>query len=255
MLLQKVKRYIHTHHLLQKGDRVLVAVSGGPDSLCLLHILWRLAPQLHLELVAAHLDHGFRSEAGQEAEAVRSMAAAWSIPYEGGAVDTALFRAERKLTAQEAARIVRYRFLLEAAKKHGAGKIAVGHQQDDQAETVLFKIIRGTGPDGLAGMLPRRPLGAVELIRPLLGVARREIVQYCEEAGLRPVLDPSNLKTGYTRNRIRLELLPHLVENYNPRVAESLARPGKQSCQAGPGSTALMGTWWLPLPLCRSRTV
>ena len=202
----------------------MVAVSGGADSLCLLHILRRLVPRLQLELVAAHLNHGFRPESAGEAEKVRQLAAAWSIPFESAAISVPEFMDGQKLSAEEAARIVRYRFLLETAKKHGSGKIALGHQSDDQAETVLFHLLRGTGPDGLAGMLPRRDLGSVQLVRPLLGVARREIEQYCRVHGLEPACDSSNFQTVYTRNRIRLELIPHLEERYNPRIKESLSR-------------------------------
>lgn len=223
MLLSRVWRYIQIHHLLEAEDCVLVAVSGGPDSLCLLHLLSRLAPRLRLSLVVAHLNHGLRPEAEAEAEVVRRLAARWTLPFEYRSVSVPAFKAGRKLTEEEAARILRYRFLLEAAQKHGAGKIALGHQRDDQAETVLFNILRGTGPDGLAGILPRRPLGPVQLVRPLLEVTRREIERYCAVHGLKPVIDGSNLQAGYTRNRIRLELLPYLEEKYNPRVRDSLA--------------------------------
>lgn len=224
MLVEKVARYVEQHRLLQKGDRLLVAVSGGPDSLCLLHVLRALAPRYDLSLIVAHLDHRIRPEAGQEAEAVRSLAAAWSLPFEGAAIDVPAYRSGRRISASEASRIVRFRFLLEAAKRQEAGKIALGQQLDDQAETVLFNLLRGTGPDGLAGILPRRNYGPVELIRPLLGVSRREIERYCLDHKLEPARDASNLKTDYTRNRIRLELIPHLEERYNPNLKYSLAQ-------------------------------
>lgn len=223
MLVKKVIRYIERYRLIETGDRVLVALSGGPDSLCLLHLLCALRPRYRLRLAAAHLDHGIRTEARQEAERVRRLAGEWQIPFEGAAIDVPAYRREQRLSPSEASRIVRYRFLLRAAKKHKSGKIALGHQLDDQAETVLFNLLRGTGPDGLAGILPRRPLGPVELIRPLLAITREEIEDYCCEKGLAPILDPSNLQTAYTRNRIRLELIPHLEENYNPRLKRALA--------------------------------
>ena len=223
MLVKKIIRYIERERLLRRGDRVLVAVSGGPDSLCLLHLLCTLKAPYGLSLIVAHLDHRIRPESRQEAEKVRRIAGSWGLPFEGAAVDLPAYRVVRKLSSQEASRIVRYRFPLEAGKRYGAGKIALGHHRDDLAETVLFNLLRGTGPDGLAGILPRRSLGPVELIRPLLGITREEIERYCREYELEPILDSSNLETVYTRNRIRLELIPHLEKNYNPRLKRSLA--------------------------------
>lgn len=220
---KKMTRYIEKHRLLQEGDRVLIAVSGGPDSLCLLHLLRSLSGRYRLSLIVAHLDHRIRPEARREAETVRRIARSWRLPFAGAAADVSAYRARRKLSPSEASRIVRYRFLLQAAKKYEANKIALGHQLDDLAETVLFNLLRGTGPDGLAGILPRRPLGEVELIRPLLGTTREEVERYCREHELEPVLDSSNFKTLYTRNRIRLELIPYLEKNYNPRLKRSLA--------------------------------
>lgn len=224
MLGEKVRHYIEKHRLLRQGDRVLVAVSGGPDSLCLLHLLRGISSSLQLELVVAHLDHQIRPEAGEEARLVKDLATSWSLPFTGASYNVPSMRSAAKLSEEEAARRARYRFLYQAARNHRATVIAVGHHRDDQAETVLLNLLRGTGPDGLAGMLPRRFLGKIRLIRPLLVVSREEIECYCRDHGLRSFTDRSNLEEKYTRNRVRLELIPHLEKEYNPRLKESLAR-------------------------------
>lgn len=223
MLLQeKVQRFIVNNGLLQKGERVVAAVSGGPDSLCLVHLLRAMAEEWRLDLVVAHLNHGLRAEAGREEEAVRKIAAGWSLPFESKTVDIRGLKQREKVSEEVAGRRARYRFLLEVARKHNASRIALGHHLDDQAETVLLNLIRGTGIDGLAGILPRRRRGPVELIRPLLCLRRSEIEVYCRQHDLSPFTDSSNLETGYTRNRLRLELIPHLESAYNPRIREAL---------------------------------
>ena len=222
---QKVLKFIQKHSLLEMGGRVVVGVSGGPDSLCLLHLFNSLSSQLNISLAVAHLHHGMRREGDAEAEMVGALAADWSLPFYTEKVNVPEYAAEHRLSGEEAGRILRYRFLLKTALRCEADRVAVGHHQDDQAETVLFNLLRGTGPDGLSGIIPCRPLGSsVRLIRPLLGLPRREIEQYCRDKSLSPALDATNLQTGYTRNRIRLELLPYLEERYNPRVKEALAR-------------------------------
>ena len=224
MIISKVETYINRHRLLASGDRVLVAVSGGPDSLALLHILHTLAPRYKIKLAVAILDHRFRPEGLREALAVGRLARRWGLPFFGASLDVPGLSQKWAVSSQEAARRARYRFLLSIAGKWGADLIALGHQLDDQVETVLFNILRGTGVDGLSGMASRRRLGNRILIRPLLGISRREIDEYCEERRLQPFTDPSNLAPVYTRNKIRLELIPYLRENYNPRLPEALIR-------------------------------
>lgn len=224
MLVGKVEAYINRYRLLAPGDRVLVAVSGGPDSLALLHLLRSLAPRFKVKLAVAHLDHRFRPEALKEALAVGRLAGHWGLPFFGASLDVPCLRRRWGVSSQEAARKARYRFLLSSAGSWGAGKIALGHQLDDQVETVLLNFLRGTGVDGLCGMVPERRLGKCILIRPLLGVSRKEIEEYCRDHRLQPFTDPSNLTGVYTRNKIRLELIPYLQENYNPRLREALIR-------------------------------
>ncbi len=224
MQLEKVRAFILKNRLLLKGDTVIVAVSGGPDSLCLLHILHQLLPEFDLKLVAAHLNHCLRPEAEQEAKAVEKISAKWSLPFETRAVDIRRFKKEHGVSEEEAGRLARYQFLFDMAGRHGASRIALGHQLDDQAETVLLNIIRGTGVDGLAGILPIRSWKSVKLVRPLLCLTRSEIEDYCRRNDLYPSLDSSNLETDYTRNKLRLELIPRLEEQYNPRIREVLSR-------------------------------
>ncbi len=210
------------HRLINKGDTVIVAVSGGPDSICLLHLLCKLQNKLGLKLVVAHLDHCLRPEASHEALGVKEISKAWAIPFETKAVDIKSYKKKFGFSEEEAGRKARYEFLFETAQKYGASKIALGHHLDDQAETVLFNLIRGTGVDGLAGMLPKRIRGSLQLVRPLLCLRRSEIEAYCRDNKLQTFTDKSNLETDYTRNRLRLELIPQLERQYNPRIREAL---------------------------------
>lgn len=207
--------------LFVPGDRVLVAVSGGPDSLSLLHCLWQHGLALGLESVeAAHLDHGLR---GDESAAEAAWVAAWcaerGIPCYLGLA--ALGETARKGSKQSAARTARYAFLEKIAAQISASAIATAHTQDDQIETVLMNVLRGTGLDGLRGIPPRRGL----FVRPMLDVSRADVEAYCAMHSLTPRHDPSNFSPDtYTRNRIRLELLPQLERDYHPGVRQSLLR-------------------------------
>jgi len=209
--------------LFSPGNRVLVAVSGGPDSLSLLHALHTGREEHGLAAVeAAHLDHGLR---GAESAAEAAWVAAWcaerSIPCHVGFADVAQMAKARKCSKQEAARAARYDFLAATAATIGADKIATAHTQDDQIETVLLNILRGTGIDGLRGI----PVERSPYVRPLLDVSRIEIEAYCLEHSLTPRRDPSNFSPdNYTRNRLRLELLPQLARDYNPAVGKAILR-------------------------------
>ncbi len=218
-MLKKIERAIIKYELIRPGDQILVAVSGGPDSVTLLDLLYRLKDSWALKLWVAHLDHMFRPEARKEAEFVKKLAGDLGVPVIIGRKNVPLYMREKGLSAQEAAREVRYKFLHWAAARVGCAKIAVAHHADDQAETVIMNFLRGTGPAGLAGIPPQRG----KIIRPLLEVTGEEIRQYCREMGLSCCLDPSNLQTVYLRNRIRLELVPYL-QKINPNLVEGLSR-------------------------------
>jgi tRNA(Ile)-lysidine synthase len=214
-MLSTILRTIRTHALVARGDLVIVAVSGGPDSMALMHALARLAARLGIGLEVATVDHGLRVEARAEAELVRARARALSLPWHGLRVDAAAARRGRA-SLQDAARRVRLGALEELARRRGA-RVALAHQADDQAETVLFRVVRGTGLAGLAGIPYRRD----PFIRPLLDVSRAEIAAYVARHALPVVEDPSNADPRFARARIRHLLLPALsVEN--PRVREAL---------------------------------
>ncbi len=190
--------------------------------MALLHMLKAISHRFQLRLVVAHLNHGMRPEAGIEEAAVKDIAEAWSISFESRTVDVRDLKTSRGISEEEAGRTARYSLLFDTAHKYGASKIALGHHLDDQAETVLLNIIRGTGVDGMAGILPAYKRGGIKLVRPLLCLRRHEIEAYCKENDLRTFTDSTNLETDYTRNRLRLDLIPRLEEEYNPRIREAL---------------------------------
>jgi tRNA(Ile)-lysidine synthase len=206
----------------------VVAVSGGGDSVGLLRVLHQLAPSAGLRLSVAHLDHGVRGEAArQDAAFVAELAASLGWPFEPGR-----WRPERAGHFESDARRARYEWLVEVARRRGAGAVAVGHTRDDQAETILHRILRGTGPRGLAGIPRRRGLAAdpgIQLVRPLLDVSREEIRAYLEALGQPYREDESNADLARTRARIRHDLLPRLAAEYNPDIADALVRLGALS--------------------------
>jgi tRNA(Ile)-lysidine synthase len=221
-LISQVGICIETHQMITPGEVVLAGVSGGPDSVALLHILHRLQKEYRFVLHAGHLNHMFR---GEEAEAdvrlVEDLAGAWGIPLLSERIDVPQYLKKSRLSPQEGAREVRYGFFARAARKVGASRVALGHHADDQAETVLLNLIRGAGLAGLAGIPPVRE---GMYIRPLMGARRAQIEEYCRLFGLPYRVDSSNLKAVYLRNRVRLELIPLLEEKYNPAVVKALNR-------------------------------
>jgi tRNA(Ile)-lysidine synthase len=241
-MLSRVLRTIGRQQLLggPGGDRILCAVSGGPDSMALLGCLWELAPRLHLTLEVATVDHGLRAEAAGEAALVQERCAALGVPWHCVRVDVAGARGSHlhpgTATAgadgiprrpqgraasgggtQEVARRLRLGALTGLAAERGLGSVALGHHADDQAETVLFRILRGTGLDGLRGIPYRR----APFIRPLLDVTRAEILQYLHRRSLPFVTDPSNADARYARARLRHQILP-ILRQENPRIDQAL---------------------------------
>jgi len=221
-LINLVAEQIQKYNMVNQGETVVVGVSGGPDSMALLHILYRLRESLGIKLVVAHLNHQFRgAEADADARFVLDAARRLQLTAFVESRDVSAYSHIHGVSHQVGAREVRYSFLGEVTIKTGASRVALGHHADDQAETILLHLLRGTGTSGLKGMLPLRD----DLyIRPLLAVRRRDIEEYCRHHGLATRLDSSNLKTEYMRNQVRLDLLPILEKMYNPNFVESLNR-------------------------------
>lgn len=205
---------------------LLVGVSGGPDSLVLLDLLTKL----DYPLTAAHFDHGLRAESAADAQRVEEMVLSRSLPFAQGKGDVRSYASENSLSIEEAARILRYRFLFSTARDVQAGAVLVAHTADDQVETILMHLLRGTGLSGLTGMdyasLPNEWSQDILLLRPLLDVWREEVIAYCRDHGLQPLTDPTNQETTFFRNRLRHELLPYL-ETFNPSVRRSLWRTAR----------------------------
>ncbi|WP_219834755.1 tRNA lysidine(34) synthetase TilS [Paenibacillus sp. R14(2021)] len=222
--LSELRQLAKREGLWSPGDTVVVAVSGGPDSMALLHLLHRLAPTEALTLVAAHVNHGFRGEeSAMEEESVRRFAEVLGIPYETVLLDMPAYIEETGMNSQAASRLKRYEFLHEVAHTYGAARIALAHHADDQAETVLMRIMRGTSPGGLAGIAFSRSEKNVELIRPLLRTYKADILRYCEERAVPYSVDSSNSRKHYFRNVVRLDILPYLSA-HNPQISQSLVR-------------------------------
>lgn len=215
-----VKKTIAKYEMLQPGERVVAAVSGGADSMALLHALWEMRRDFCLHLVVAHLDHGLRPEAAQEKSFVRKAAAELGVPFISRKADVRQKQHDERLALQEAAREVRYAFLQEAAKAERATKIALGHTADDQAESIMMRLLRGSGTRGLAGIPPVR--GGI-FIRPLIEVWREEVESFLEERKVAYLADPSNRSPHFLRNRVRHELLP-ILQQYNPRFRQTLVQ-------------------------------
>jgi tRNA(Ile)-lysidine synthase len=217
--IEQVRHTISRYNMITSGELVVVAVSGGPDSVCLLDILCKLKEELGIGIVVAHFDHGLRPDEDEhETRFVESMAISFGLPFETKSADLGM-RTE-KGSLEERARNARYQFLWQVRRKVSAQKIAIGHNLNDQAETVLMRLLRGSGPSGLAGIPPNRDDG---IVRPLIEVTRSEIESYLAQRPLNYVTDSSNLRTSYLRNRIRLELLPEL-RKYQPRIVELLGQ-------------------------------
>jgi len=222
--LSTVRAAILREGLIPPGARVLVACSGGPDSVALLHVLAELGSEMGFEVAVAHFNHRLRAAADADERFVRRAARALGLPVVVGRRDVRAYARRRRLNIEEAARELRYAFFERSARRLKADVITTGHTLNDQAETLLMRLLRGSGPRGLSGIFPSLD---GRIVRPLLGVSRAEIRAYCRARGLSFREDESNRDRRFLRNRIRMDLIPYLERGFEPRALRALGRTAR----------------------------
>jgi len=240
-LLESVAKAAAEHAMFQPSTRVLAAVSGGPDSVALLHLLGELAPRMDLTLGVAHLNHVLRPEAQDEADFVAALARDLALPFHCTAQDVAAYQERHGLSLEEAAREVRYAFYEKVAASAGYHKVALGHHRDDNAEMVLMNLLRGSGPLGLSGIPPVR--GNL-IVRPLINLTRAQIMAYLQQGQLEYVTDVSNTDLRFTRNRVRHVLLPLIREEFNPNIFATLHRTATIMADENAWNESLADSLW-----------
>lgn len=230
-LEDRVRDLIRSEGLLQRGDHVLAGVSGGADSVALLRVVMRQREALGIRLSVVHVDHQLRPDSAQDARFVSQLAGSWGIPVIIATRRVDLRGLHHGLSPEDAARRIRYDAFLEVATQLQANRLALAHTADDQAETVLLRLLRGAGPTGLAAIPVARPLDEVGIVRPFLQVSRRQVLDYLAQQGVGFRQDPTNADPRFVRNRIRAELLPLLERDYNPQIRAQLCQLADQ-CRA-----------------------
>ena len=219
-LLNKIRQTLSSHNMIVSGDKVLVALSGGSDSVALLALLRELSTELEIELFAAHLNHLARGEDSyRDAQFIKEICKGWKIKAYLAEKNVKKEREKLKRSFQETARILRYEFLREVLKEIEGDKIALGHTADDQAETVLINLTRGAGLKGISGIPPVRQ----GLIRPLIECKKKELLSYLEDSSIEFCNDFTNESDVYLRNRVRAYFIPYLKENFNPNIVNRLS--------------------------------
>lgn len=221
MLEARVLETVKKYNMIKDEDKVVIGVSGGPDSMTLLNILNNLKEKLNIKIYVAHINHMIRKEADEETEYVRQFCENIGVDFFAKRVKVEEEAKKQKIGTEEAGRNIRYEFFEEVAKKVGANKIATAHNSNDNAETVLMNIIRGTSVSGLKGI---EKIREGKFIRPIIECSREEIEEYCKEQKLDPKYDKTNYENIYTRNKIRNLLIPYLQKEFNPSVIEGINR-------------------------------
>ena len=223
-VLNKLKSYLNYESLVENGDKILLGVSGGPDSLAMLDLFYRIRESFNLELIVFHLNHCFREEATSEAKFVEQICNEYDIKVFIEKCDVPQIAKQKGLSSEEAAREVRLDFMTEKASQLNVDKIALAHHKDDLVETIFLNLVRGSGLKGLSGISPCTEIRQFKIIHPLLSLYQEEIEDYCKERNLNPRRDPTNQQTIYTRNKVRHKIIPYIEQEINPSVKEVMVR-------------------------------
>lgn len=224
-MIKKVISFIDENKLIEKGDKILVALSGGPDSVCMLHLLNSIKDVFNIEIFAAHVNHMLRGEESNRDEGyANELCGFLGIKIFSTRINIEDLAKERGISLEMAGRDARYEYFNSLKVKLGLNKIAIAHNLNDQAETVIMNLMRGSGIEGLCGIKAKREGG---IIRPILCLAREEIENYCEKMNLNPRIDKTNLENVYSRNKIRLDIIPYMKDNFNKDIIETINRTSK----------------------------
>ncbi len=218
-MLNQFRKIIKKYNLISPNDKLLVGVSGGPDSVCLLFLLNSIEKEYCLKIYVSHLDHMIRKDSHRDALFVSKLAKELGLPFYSKRINVKCLAKDASL--EQEARRLRYDFFFKTARRLNINKIALGHNADDQAETVLMRIIRGTGLYGLAGILPKRDIDGFTIIRPLIEISKKSIIEFLKSKKLKYVIDITNKEELYLRNRLRNKLIPEL-QKYNSNIKNSL---------------------------------
>lgn len=221
MLKEEVLKTIKTYNLIEKNDKVVIGVSGGPDSICLLHLLYSIKKELEFEIVVAHINHQIRKVADSETEYVKDFCKNLGIECFVKKENITELAKKQKKGTEEAGRQVRYDFFEDVAQKTNSNKIATAHNSNDRAETVILNILRGSGISGLKGIEAMRDN---KYIRPLIFTKREKIEEYCQENNLNPKIDESNMENIYNRNKVRNIIIPYIEKEFNKNIIQTINR-------------------------------
>ena len=219
---QKVKETIKKYNLINSGDRIVLGVSGGPDSIAMLDILRQLRDEIKFEIYVVHINHNIRGkDADEDEEYVKKYCENYNIKCFSKKIDVPTIAQNEKIGTEEAGRKVRYEYFDEILKKTNSNKIGIAHNKNDKVETIIMHLLRGSGVSGLRGI---EPIRENKFIKPLIECDRQEIEKYCKENNLQPRIDKTNFENEYTRNKIRNIVIPYIKEQFNPNIIETITR-------------------------------